>query len=110
MVTKVSGQLWDNLANVLSSLTHWKEIIVQWRVRGGERRGGGGRGEGEGRGGEGKGEGDERGKEGRRKRRKGEGKKDVKVGGGRRGGIRGGVEGVEVRLVKGGRRGGGGRR
>ena len=32
MVTNVSSQLWDSLCNVLSSLTHWKEVIDNWKV------------------------------------------------------------------------------
>ena len=32
MVTNVSSQLWDSLCNVLSSLTHWKEVIDIWKV------------------------------------------------------------------------------
>ena len=31
-VTRVSGQLWDNLSSVLSSLTMWKEVVEQWQV------------------------------------------------------------------------------
>lgn len=33
IVTKVSPQLWDNLLAVLSTLTHWKEVVKQWQVR-----------------------------------------------------------------------------
>ena len=33
MVFSVAPQLWDNLLSVLSSLTLWKEVVVQWKVR-----------------------------------------------------------------------------
>ena len=32
MVTKVTAKLWDQLLNVLSSLTNWKEVVVEWKV------------------------------------------------------------------------------
>ena len=32
MAFSVAPQLWDNLLTVLSSLTQWKEVVVQWKV------------------------------------------------------------------------------
>ena len=32
MVTKIPAKLWDQLLNVLSSLTTWKEVIIEWKV------------------------------------------------------------------------------
>ena len=32
MVVELPGQLWNNLVDVLSHLTPWKQVIVQWTV------------------------------------------------------------------------------
>ena len=32
MAFSVAPQLWDNLLTVLSSLTLWKEVVIQWKV------------------------------------------------------------------------------
>lgn len=32
MLIEVSNKLWNDLLLVVSSITHWKEVISQWKV------------------------------------------------------------------------------
>lgn len=32
MIMNIPKEFWNELQNILSSLTHWKQVIIQWTV------------------------------------------------------------------------------